>query len=72
MADGPANRTTPTEVAAAILTKPTPRFAIMKTKLGVVSTAGMSLFADGKKTHEEPVSRVSAAIFFDTFCERVE
>ncbi len=48
MADGPADRTTPAEVATAILAKPTPRFVRMKTKLGVVLT-GMSLFADGKK-----------------------
>jgi hypothetical protein len=49
VADGPANRTTPTKVAVAILTKPTPRFARMKAKLGVVLTAGMLSFADGKK-----------------------
>jgi hypothetical protein len=48
VADGPADRTTPAEVATAILAKPTPRFVRMKTKLGVVLT-GMSLFADGKK-----------------------
>jgi hypothetical protein len=46
--DGPANRTAPPEVVAAILKEPTPGIAGMKTKFGVVST-GMALFADGKK-----------------------
>jgi hypothetical protein len=49
VADSPADRTTPAEVATAILTKPTPGFARMKTKLCVVQTAGTTLFADGKK-----------------------
>jgi hypothetical protein len=73
VADGPADRTTPTEVATAILTKPTPRFARMKTNLGVVSTAGILLFDDGKKTYVEPGSCVSAAVLFSrTFCKRIE
>jgi hypothetical protein len=46
VADGPADRITPAEVAAAILTKPTPGLTRMKIKLGVVSTAGTTLFAD--------------------------
>jgi hypothetical protein len=49
VADGPADRTTPAEVALAILMKPTPRFTRMKTKLGIVPIAGTMLFADGKK-----------------------
>jgi hypothetical protein len=48
MADGPANKTAPTEVVAAALNKPTPRFAGTKTKLGGVLTS-TALFADGKK-----------------------
>jgi hypothetical protein len=64
VADGPADRTTSAEVAAAILTKHTSGCTRMKTKLGVVPTAGTTLFADGKKTYGEPASCVSAAVFF--------
>jgi hypothetical protein len=46
--DSPANRTAPPEVVAAILKKPAPRIAGMKTKFGIVLT-GKALFADGKK-----------------------
>ncbi len=70
VADSPADRTTPTEVDAAILTKPTPRLTRMKTKLGVVPTAGTTLFADGKKTYGEPASRVSTAVFFPALLQK--
>ncbi len=46
--DGPANRTAPPEVVAAILKKSTPAIARMKTKVGIMLT-GTALFADGKK-----------------------
>ncbi len=58
--DVPANWTAPNEVVVVIPKKSTPGFAGMETKLGVVT----ALSADGKKTYEEPASRVSAVIFF--------
>jgi hypothetical protein len=67
--DGPANRTALPEVVAAILKEPTHGIAGMKTKSGVVST-GMVLFADGKKTYEEPALCVSAAIFSRHFLQK--
>ncbi len=70
MADGPANKTAPAEVVAAALNKPTPRFAGMKMKLGSVPLS-TALFADGEKNHKEPALRVSAAIFFRHFLQKI-
>ena len=61
--DSPANRTAPPEVVVVILKEPTPRVAGTKTKFGLTSTS-MALFADGRKTYEEPTAGVSAAVFF--------
>ncbi len=63
MADSPADRTTPAEVAAAILMKPPPGCTRMKTKLGIMPTTRTTLFADEKKPYEKPALRVITAVF---------
>jgi hypothetical protein len=64
--DSSANRTAPNGVVAVIPKKSTPGFTGMEMKLGIVTASS----ADGKKTYEEPASRVSAANFFPAFSSK--